>query len=125
MGYLVEMPLENGGVVVVEIAPDFTGGPVRAGSQPGEIVGRAAVTLESALDHQLKPVAEAVIGRIQSFARVPDEATVELGLKLSLKAGLVIANTAGEASFRVAMKWVRPAAPEPSADAGSGPITRG
>jgi hypothetical protein len=119
LSYLMQVPLEGGGSIVVEVGEDLGGGPVRAGA--GDIVGQASQTLEAALDHQLKPVAEALIGRLRHLATVPNEATVELGLKLSMRAGMVIANTAGEASLKVTLKWTgdpRPAlVAEPAAPA--------
>ena len=101
---LIRVPLEGGGSIVVETSEDLAGGPVRAG-RPGEVVTEAAQTLDAALD-ELRPALTTLLDRLRDIAH-PDEVHVELGVKLSAKAGVVIAQTAGEANFRVALLWRR------------------
>jgi hypothetical protein len=103
MSALVEVPLESGGFILVEMDEDVAG-VVRA-SRAGEVVGRAARSIESALD-SVAPAAEAVLTKVRG-AR-PSEVTVEFGLKLSAEAGAVITRSAGECNFRVVLKWSLP-----------------
>jgi hypothetical protein len=113
MSALVEVPLESGGSIVVEMDEDV-GGVVRAG-RAGEVVARAARSIESALDC-VAPAAEAVLSKVRE-AR-PSEVTVEFGLKLSAEAGAVISRSAGECNFRVVLRWAIPPT-DPAAGDGS------
>ena len=96
---LIEMPLEDGGSVVVEME-HASGGVVKAGR--AEVAGRAAQSLESALD-SVVPAARAVMEKVAE-AR-PQSVTVEFGVKLSAGAGAVIARTSGECNFKVILRW--------------------
>jgi Trypsin-co-occurring domain 1 len=101
---LIRVPLDAGGSIVVESSEDLASGPVRVG-RAGEVVTEAAQTLESALD-ELRPALATLLDRLRDIAH-PDEVRVELGIKLSAKAGVIIAQTAGEANFKVALLWRR------------------
>lgn len=61
-------------------------------------------SLEKAIE-KIKPAAEAVLSRLRSLAVKPDEISVDFGIKLSAKAGALIAATAAEANFQVSLKW--------------------
>jgi len=100
MAQLVKVPLEGGDSILVELDEGL--GVVRAG-KPGEIVGEVEKTLESYLDG-VRHAAGAVIGKLKDMAQ---EVDVELGIKLSAKAGVVIANSAAEANIRVTVRWKR------------------
>jgi hypothetical protein len=103
MTELVAVPLENGGVIVVEM-DHVQAGVVKAG-RPGEIVGRAAQSLEAALE-SVTPAAQSILAKLGE-AR-PHEITVEFGLKLTAEAGAVITRTAGECNFKVTLHWEQP-----------------
>lgn len=100
MASLVEVPFDDGGYVVVEM-DDAAGGVVKA-SRTGEVAGRAAQSLESALE-SVAPAARAVLARVRE-AR-PQQVTVEFGVKLSAEAGAVITRTSGECNFKVTLRW--------------------
>jgi hypothetical protein len=100
MASLVEVPFDDGGYVVVEM-DDAAGGVVKAG-RTGEVAGRAAQSLESALE-SVAPAARAVLARVRE-AR-PQQVTVEFGVKLSAEAGAVITRTSGECNFKVTLRW--------------------
>lgn len=102
MGELVAVPMDNGGVIVVEMehAP---GGVVKAG-RAGQIVGKAAQTLETALD-SVAPAAQSILAKLRP-AR-PHEVTVEFGLMLTAEAGAVIAKTASGCHLKVTLHWGR------------------
>jgi hypothetical protein len=102
MADLVAVPLDNGGVIVVEM--DHTeGGVVKAG-RPGQIVGKAAQTLEAALE-SVTPAAQSILAKLRP-AR-PHGITVELGLMLTAEAGAVIVKTASECHLKVTLHWGR------------------
>jgi Trypsin-co-occurring domain 1 len=101
---LIRVPLEGGGSIVVESSDELAGGPVGAG-RTGEVVTEAAETLDAALD-ELRPALAKLLDRLRDVAH-PDEVHVELGIKLSAKAGVVIAQTSGEANFTVSLLWRR------------------
>ena len=102
MAELVAVPLDNGGVIVVEMDHPEAG-VVKAG-RPGQIVGKAAQTLEAALD-SVSPAVQSILAKLRQ-AR-PHEVTVELGLMLTAEAGAVIAKTTSGCHLKVTLHWAR------------------
>jgi hypothetical protein len=102
MEELVAVPLDNGGVIVVEMdhAP---AGVVKAG-RPGQIVGKAAQTLEAALD-SVTPAAQSILAKLRP-AR-PHEITVEFGVTLTAEAGAVITKAMSGCHLKVTLHWKR------------------
>lgn len=96
---LVAMPLERGGVVVVEM--DHIGGGVVKARQPGRIA-ETVQTLEAALD-SVTPAAQSILAKLRQ-AR-PQEVTVEFGVTLTAEAGAVIAKTASGCHLKVTLHW--------------------
>jgi Trypsin-co-occurring domain 1 len=99
---LVAMPLENGGEIVVEMDHSQTG--VVKAERPGQIVGKAAQTLEAALE-SVAPAAQSVLAKLRPVR--PQEITVEFGLTLTAEAGAVIAKTASGCHLKVTLRWER------------------
>ncbi|MGH3812176.1 MAG: CU044_2847 family protein [Pseudonocardiaceae bacterium] len=97
---LVAVPLESGGVVVVEM--DRTEGGVVKARQPGQIMAEAAQTLEAALD-SVTSAAQSILVKLRQ-AR-PQDVTVEFGVTLPAEAGAVIAKTAGGCHLTVTLHW--------------------
>jgi hypothetical protein len=102
--YLVEVPVEGGATIAVEVEGDGAG-VVRA-ARPGEVIATATKSFEAALE-RLQPMAQALVDKLGGLADRPDEIGVEFGIKLSMDAGLVIARTSGEANFKVSLQWHR------------------
>jgi hypothetical protein len=102
---LIEVPLEGGGSLCVEVDEELEPGVVRVG-RPGEIAATARQTLEASLD-QLKPMATAVIDRLRMIKYPPHQVNVEFGIKLTAQAGVVIAASTGEANLTVRLCWDR------------------
>jgi hypothetical protein len=104
--YLVEVPLNDGeNRIVVEVDPrDLPQDLTLATRERGKIVTKAPKTLESALE-DIQPGLEAVVNRIRAIANVPDEATVEFGLKLGGQTGIVVARGTAEVNFVVKLTW--------------------
>lgn len=104
MKRLVEFPLQDGGVVVVEIdKPETKGGPVR-GLGGGEVMDRAKQTFEAALE-KIRPVAGAIITQLRDLSEPPDKVKVEFGVKMSAEAGAVIASAGVEGNYKVTLTW--------------------
>jgi hypothetical protein len=107
MKRLIEFDSADGTTVVVEMDEPEGEGMVRA-SRPGEIAEKARQTFEEAVA-RIKPAANAIVTQLRELATAPDEIDVEFGIKLSVKAGAIIASTDAEANFKVAMRWKRKA----------------
>lgn len=104
MRALVEVPLEDGGTVLVEVE-ERESGIVRS-ARPGEVVATAAESLQASLD-RIRVVAQAVVGKLRDLADGPEEITVEFGIAWSAQAGVIVAHAAGEANFKVTLRWNR------------------
>lgn len=102
MATVVEMPLEDGGTILVEIADDDQ--RLQRVGRVGKVVRDSAETLEEAL-RRVKPVAAAVLGQLQDLATPPDTVKLEFGVKLTAEAGVVIAKAATEANFKLSLEW--------------------
>jgi len=99
---LIKYEMSDGQPVVFEVSEEQTG--ITFASNPGEIVGKAADTLESALDN-VKPAVLAVVDKFRQFAGHPDAITIEFGIDLTLKAGAIVAAAAAEGHFKVSVSW--------------------
>src|SRR5437016_6699421 len=99
---LIEYDVGEGRSVLVQVDEEEPG-YVRATSV-GQLAGRAATSLQDALEI-IRPTAQAIIDKIESLARKPNQATVEFGLRLNGKAGAVIASTEAEGHFTVTLTW--------------------
>jgi Trypsin-co-occurring domain 1 len=111
----VELPIdESGDVIRVEISNE---GLVRAGA--GDVVGRATERFDQAVA-QIVRLGQDAVRRARAAATPPDGIDVELGLKLTAKTGFVIAESSGEANFKVTLRWSdRSHPPEPPSSADS------
>ncbi|PTA43210.1 CU044_2847 family protein [Micromonospora sp. RP3T] len=99
------VPLKEGGTVLVEIDEvEGRSGVVKAG-RPGEMLTRAAQSMEAAL----QPVTAAARAALEELRTVePDEVTVEFGVQFRAELGAVIARSSGECNFKVTMRWSAP-----------------
>ncbi|MEU0970796.1 CU044_2847 family protein [Streptomyces sp. NPDC005917] len=94
------MPLEGGGTVLFEAAPEVDG-PVKAG-RVREAIRELPQTLQDALA-PVRETARTVVDQLRQAG--PDEVEVEFGVNLSAQAGAVI--TKGEAAvhLKVRVLW--------------------
>lgn len=107
MGELVEFPLDDGGVVVVEVSDAGTGGgPTFRGLDGARVTDQAHRTFQDAVG-RVRPAAQALIAQLRSLADPPDETLVTFGLNLHAQAGAFIAETGADANFTVALTWRR------------------
>jgi Trypsin-co-occurring domain 1 len=105
--YLIEVPVEGGGRLVVQVSGTELPGDLQLAARPGEVVARARQSLEQALD-QIKPAVRVVLDRLVAMS--PDEVSVEFGLTLGAETGIVVAKGTSEMHFAVTLNWKRPRA---------------
>ena len=105
MAYVIEVPVEAGGRLLVQATGDELPGELELASlRPGEVVARARESVEAAFD-QVKPAVEAVAGRLKAMAA--DEVAVEFGIVLGAETGAIIAKGTAEVHFTVTLTWKR------------------
>jgi hypothetical protein len=102
---VVEMPLESGSTILVEVTDDEQ--RLQRVGRAGTVVRESAETLEQAL-RRVKPAVAAVLGQVRDLATPPDTVKVEFGVKLTAEAGVVIAKATSEANFKLSLEWTSP-----------------
>jgi hypothetical protein len=105
--YVVEMPVEGGGMLRLQgPADEIPAGLVPAASPlgAGPLVARTEETVQAALE-ELTPAITATTGKLRAFAA--DEVTVEFGLVLGVEGGVVVAKGSAEVHFTVTLTWKR------------------
>jgi NTP-dependent ternary system trypsin peptidase co-occuring protein len=106
MSYVIEIPVEAGGQLLVQASEDeLPGGLELASLRPGEVVARTRESVEAAID-QIKPAINAVAGRLKAMSA--DEVSVEFGIVLGAETGAVIAKGSAEVHFTVTLTWKHP-----------------
>lgn len=107
MSRLVEVPLASGGSIAVEVDDVDGARTMRGGGDRGaDLVARAGQTLEQSLG-AIAPALHEVLDKLRSVSPELAGIEVELGLKLTGEAGMVIAKAGAEANFRVLVRWQR------------------
>ena len=69
-----------------------------------EVVQQAEQTLEKALS-SIKPVANAIIKKVQDLNQPADAVEVKFGIKMNGKLGAVIASGSTEVNYEITLKW--------------------
>ena len=105
MARLVQFPLEEGGNIVIEVEDERLSGPVPAAT-PGELAGEAMMSFEKATA-KLRPIGRAVLDQVKDLG--PCETKVELGIKFSAEAGIILAKASGEGTCKVTLTWKKEA----------------
>ena len=100
MAHLVEFDLREGGSIIVEV-DDAISRPVRV-SKPGEIADKAKKSFDEAVAG-IRPIAQAVVSQLVELA--PETISVELGVKFSAEAGVVLAKAASEGTCKLTLTW--------------------
>jgi NTP-dependent ternary system trypsin peptidase co-occuring protein len=105
MSYLIDVPVDGGGRLLVEASatqlPDELD---LASARPGQVIARAGSSLEDALDG-IKPAIRAVLQAMRAAG--PDEVCVDFGLTLGAETGVVVAKGTSEVHFNVTVSWKR------------------
>jgi hypothetical protein len=104
MARLVEVPIKEGGFLLVEVEePEY--GVVCAANQ-GEIV-RACETLESTLE-MIKPTASAILKKMQDMPSAPEQISLQFGFGLKFDSSGILrmfVSAESNASFQVSFTW--------------------
>ena len=105
MAYVIEIPVEAGGRLLVQAGEDDLPGTLELASlRPGDVVARARESVEAAIE-QIRPAVDAVAGRLRAMAA--DEVAVEFGIVLGAETGAVVAKGTAEVHFTVTLSWKR------------------
>ena len=99
MSAYVELPIDGTDNIIVEISSE---GLVRAGA--GDVLAKAGERLDDAVGKVVR-MGQQVIKQARTAAEPPSAIEVELGLKLTAKTNFVVAESSGEANFKVTLKW--------------------
>jgi NTP-dependent ternary system trypsin peptidase co-occuring protein len=102
VGAIVEMPLDDGSTVLVEVAEDEQ--RLQRVGRAASVVRDSAETLEEAL-RRVKPAVATVLHQVRDLATPPDTVKIEFGVKLTAEAGVIIAKAATEANFKLSLEW--------------------
>ena len=79
----------------------YSGYPSRLSSQTTE---KSPRSFASAIK-TIKPIAGSIIEEFRDLPEVPDEVSVEFGIKMSATSGLVITSSESVSNFRITLKW--------------------
>src|SRR5215475_7324002 len=110
MPNLIEVPLEKGGSILIEVDAPTSGEVLR-----GQAATQVIETLEKALSH-VRSTADVVIAQLRSIPQTPDEVSIEFGIRFGAKGTVYIAGGEAEANFKVALKWKKETASAEPAD---------
>lgn len=116
-GRVVEVPLADGGSILVEV-DEVIDEPVlrgRGGPSP------PALPVSESFEHMvagLGPATRALLSQLRSLADSPHAIEVEFAVKLTADAKIVIARAGAEANFRIVLKWA--GTPDASSPLGEG-----
>ena len=116
---VVEVPLAEGGSVLVEV-DEVMDAPVVRGRGGAAALPPISEPLEHVLAG-LGPVTRALVSQLRVLTDSPHEIEVEFSVKLTAEARIVITRAGGEANFRIALKWGRTSDAPPSDGRGGGP----
>jgi Trypsin-co-occurring domain 1 len=86
--------------------------PFGADPQPvglGDDAARLGRRVEESLD-QIRRFGEMAIQRLVEAPRPPDKLTVQMQVKVTAEAGVVVARSTAEANFTITLEWARPRA---------------
>jgi Trypsin-co-occurring domain 1 len=116
---VAEVPLAEGGSVLVDVGEVMDGPVVRGRGGPA-----ALPPVSEPLEHVLAglgPVRRALPSQLRVLTDSPQEIEVEFSVKLTDEARIVITRAGGEANFRIALKYSRTSDAPPPDGGGGGP----
>lgn len=106
MRRLVEMPVAAGGSITVEVEDHGGMRGMRGGDRGSELIERGSRTLEESAE-AITPALRGLLGELRGVSSELSQIELELGLKLTGEAGMVVARAGAEANFLVRLTWTR------------------
>lgn len=111
MKKLLQFTTEDGDVFFVE-ADEPVAAPAMRGSGGDEASRGVVQTVSESFEKALKPlkdVSNTIISSIKDVVNSPNEVQVEMGLKFSAKAGIILTSLDSEANLKIVLKWTKKA----------------
>ncbi len=107
MKKLIQFTTADGDDFFVEIEEPVATETVRGYSGQENTRG-VLETAKQSFNDALKPLKEisnSIIDSVRQISNAPDEVEVELGLKFSAKAGIILTSLDSEVNFKITLKW--------------------
>ncbi|MBP0020195.1 MAG: hypothetical protein J7647_21900 [Cyanobacteria bacterium SBLK] len=111
MARLVKFLLEDGTFVYIEVDEKLPLPAVNEEEDEPGLIGIgddlpriASQKFEEALN-AIRPVANAIVDKVQSLNRPADEVEVKFGVKMSAGLGAIIASGNAEVNYEITLKW--------------------
>jgi hypothetical protein len=104
VAHYLEVPLDDGTTVLADVTTTVEGTSLAGGR---EVIGRMSQTLERALD-RLEPFTLAIVQRLSKLPMRPSRASVQFGISLTAKAGVIIAESTGQSHLTITLEWEPP-----------------
>jgi hypothetical protein len=100
----IEVPLNDDRIVLAEVTGQLDE-TVPAG-RLDDVVGRLPESFSDGL-RRVQALADEALAGMRGLDQAPDVVSLEFGLKLSASAGVVVAQSAGEAHVTLSVEWHR------------------
>jgi hypothetical protein len=107
MKRLLQFKNEDGSTFFVEVDDLITNEPTRGildDQNSRGLIQNATESFEKALK-PLKEISNNICNSIRQITYNPDEVQIELGLKFSAKAGIILTSLDGEANLKIILSW--------------------
>jgi hypothetical protein len=105
MKKLLEYTTAEGDKFFIEIMDASVNESVRSGfNETRGLIQNATESFEKSLK-PLKNITSSIFSSIKEIVNSPDEITVELGLKFSAQAGIILTSLDSEANLKIGLKW--------------------
>jgi hypothetical protein len=106
MKQLLQLRANDGTELYIEISETAVDSPLRGSSNLEDrgVIESAQQSFDRALQ-PLKEISNSIINCIKNITNSPQEVEVELGLKFTAKAGIILTSLDSEAHLRVSLKW--------------------
>ncbi len=107
MKKILQLKANDGSDLFIEVSDATQNEAVRGSySESRSVIDNAQESFEKAL-RPLKEVSNSIVNCIKDIANAPDEVEVELGLKFTASAGIILTSLDSEAHFKVSLKWTK------------------
>ena len=105
MKRIIKYDTSEGEPLYIEVSDNNLSDVTRGVDERG-IIQSAKESFDKALQ-PLKDISNSIISCIKEISHSPSETEVELGIKFTAKAGIIITSLDSEAHFKITFKWVK------------------